>query len=491
MIVNAPKSKIDSKADFKKIMIKDGASFIDRGTDNSITVSDRNALKLVAGKQADGTKITINSKGADITVVGNGDIASVNVKGKSDITVRGKSDSAPKIVNNAVGASISIAMKTSVILNKAADLFVQAGAKIASLTVKAASDISVADGATVDAVNVSADKVNLKVDGTVAKVAVNAKADVAISGSTKSTIEVTNNAAGFNVQTFVKTDLKLNADAKVSLDKGAEGSSVKAEKEGVKPSVENKTSADVTIKDSTGTDSTIAAGKTDADAKPSTGGSTTGESTTGGSGSSSGGSTTPSTPSTPSVTKATLKLESDVTDRSYLKANDTLTAHVENAGSNKVTYQWRKNSAPIAGATSENYTIKPEDEGSRITVTVVVTASDGQWRSLTSEETDYIWEAVHVRFKNSITVEHGTTAADLKEFLNDKYKEVSLGTAADSEIVSGTVVWDVTDGYNGDIAGDYTATGTAPFWQTDWDSCFTIRFKHVTIFFMQLVFEVR
>lgn len=239
LIVNAPKSKIDSQADFKKIMIKDGASFIDRGTDNSITVSDKNALKLVAGKQADGTKITINSKGADITVVGNGDIASVNVKGQSDITVRGKSDSAPKIVNNAVGASISIAMKTSVILNKAADLFV-----------KAASDISVADGATVDAVNVSADKVNLKVDGTVTKVAVNTKADVAISGSTKGTIEITNNAAGSNVQTSVKTDLKLNADAKVSLDKGAEGSSVKAEKEGVKPSVENKTSADVTIKDS-------------------------------------------------------------------------------------------------------------------------------------------------------------------------------------------------------------------------------------------------
>lgn len=30
-----------------------------------------------------------------------------------------------------------------------------------------------------------------------------------------------------------------------------------------------------------------------------------------------------------------------------------------------------------------------------------------------------------------------------------------------------------------------------PFLQTDRDSCFTIRFKHVTIFFMQLVFEVR
>lgn len=66
-----------------------------------------------------------------------------------------------------------------------------------------------------------------------------------------------------------------------------------------------------------------------------------------------------------------------------------------------------------------------------------------------------------MRFQNSITVEHGTTAADLKELLNDKYNEVSLGTAADSEIVSGTVVWDVTDEYNGDVAGDYTATGTA------------------------------
>lgn len=445
-------------------------------------MNDRNIFKLVVGKQADGTKITINSKGGDITVVGNGDIARINVKGKSDVTVRGKSDRAPKIVNNAEGASISTAMNASVSLNKPAELIVKAGAKIISLNVKAASDISVAAGATVDAVKVSADKVNLKVDGTVAKVAVNSKADVAISGSTKNTIEVTNNAAGSNVQTSVKTDLKLNADAKISLDKGAEGSSVKVEKEGVKPSVENKTSADVTIKDAKGTDSTIAAEKTDADEKPSSedkgaeessvkeekegekpssedkgDGSSSGDS----SGSGTGGSSIPSTPSTPSVTKPALKLESDVTGRSYLKANDTLTAKVTGVGDAQVTYRWKKNGALISGAIGEKYTIGSADEGSHISATVVVTPKNGEGYSLDSGETDYIWKAVRVRSGYNITVSYKTEAMILKNSLNSNYNKISLGTVVEGELMSDTVTWDVTDAYNGAVAGDYTVNGTA------------------------------
>lgn len=289
LVINAPKATVNNYGNFKKISIQDGKTVYDRGKANNIAVSDKNSLKLYAGKQSKDTDITITSKGSKITIVNNGSVDSINVKGKSSVTVGGSAKEAPTITNNASGSKIVTTMDAAVVLNKSASLTVKSGATLDSLTMKADATVTVSAGTTVNELIIDkADaNVDLKINGTVGKVIVDQKATINVSGTTTDTITVENNASGSEINSAVKTDVSLNADAKISLEKGAEGSTVKAESADVKPTVENKTDEKVTVTDSTGKDSTIDAGKTDADAKPSTDntnqGSTSGGSTGGGS----------------------------------------------------------------------------------------------------------------------------------------------------------------------------------------------------------------
>lgn len=289
LVINAPKATVNNYGNFKKISIQDGKTVYDRGKANNIAVSDKNSLKLYAGKQSKDTDITITSKGSKITIVNNGSVDSINVKGKSSVTVGGSAKEAPTITNNASGSKIVTTMDAAVVLNKSASLTVKSGATLDSLTMKADATVTVSAGTTVNELIIDkADaNVDLKINGTVGKVIVDQKATINVSGTTTDTITVENNASGSEINSAVKTDVSLNADAKISLEKGAEGSTVKTESADVKPTVENKTDEKVTVTDSTGKDSTIDSGKTDADAKPSTGntnqGSTSGGSTGGGS----------------------------------------------------------------------------------------------------------------------------------------------------------------------------------------------------------------
>lgn len=79
-----------------------------------------------------------------------------------------------------------------------------------------------------------------------------------VSGTTTDTIAVENNASGSTITSGVKANVSLNADAKVSLEKGAEGSAVKTGSEAVKADVTNNTSEKVTLTDASGKDLSIA-----------------------------------------------------------------------------------------------------------------------------------------------------------------------------------------------------------------------------------------
>lgn len=317
LTVSSPKATINNYGDFKKITVNDGKTFTDRGDGNNILVKDKNSLKLVAGKQSSDTDITVSkyAKNGKLTIVNNGDVDTINIKAANTVVVRGNAKKTqPTITVNAANVDLTTAMNANVVLNKSATLTVANGAELGSLKVNANADITVAKGASVAKVTIAkkASEVNLAADGSVGNVILDSKATLSVSGDTKKAVAITNNVEGASINSSVKTDVTLNADASVSLGKGAEGSSVKAGKESVTPTVDNKTDSSVTVTDSTGKDTTVESGKsetitpdTNTGDDNSSGGGTSngggsssggsssgGSSSTGGSGSTEGGSTT-------------------------------------------------------------------------------------------------------------------------------------------------------------------------------------------------------
>jgi hypothetical protein len=254
-VISAPKATINNYGNFKQISIHDGKTVYDRGTENNIVVRDSNSLKLVAGKQSSNTTVSIVADGAKVTLVNNGEISGIRVKSESTVTLRGNATEAPSL--NVTGD---------------ASIKVQENTKVGVVTINSA-----------DA------KVSLDIAGSVEKVVLQQKADITISGTTDS-VAIQNDAAGSTISSTVKADVQLNADASVSFEKGAEGSSVTTGSADVAVNVNNNTDATVTMTDSNGQDSTIAAGQTSETATPSTGNTSTGSSESAG-GSGSGGST--------------------------------------------------------------------------------------------------------------------------------------------------------------------------------------------------------
>ena len=90
-------------------------------------------------------------------------------------------------------------------MNKKADVAVEKGAVITSLTAKKAADIKVEKGATVNKVTVGAsnESVNIVADGVVKAVNVNKKANVSIEGATGTAVQVTVNAKGATITTLI------------------------------------------------------------------------------------------------------------------------------------------------------------------------------------------------------------------------------------------------------------------------------------------------
>lgn len=464
LIVSAPKATIKNSGDFNRIEIRDSKTVYDKGDGNNILIKDTNFLKFVASVKSSDSKITVSTaaKGGKISIVNNGSVDAINVKAKSSVTVSGSAKEAPTITNNATGSKIVTTQDANVVLNKKSSFTVKSGATLESLTMNADAAVKISAGAVVKELSIAgnASTVALKIDGTVGSVAVNTKADVAVSGNTTGTVAITNNAEGAEISSSVKTDVTLNADAKVSLDKGAEGSSVTAGNENVKPDVTNNTSESVTVTDSTGKDTTIDSGSTSStstgtgDQDSSNKDNATGSGSTGGStgdsGNNGGG----------SVTAATITPTISISGSSTLDVGSTLEASATNSKGDAdvvYTYVWKFNGCQIGEGASFNVT--GQYSGGRITLEASATI-DG--KTVTGTATTDVIPTVAVQDDKTYTqvsVDNGTELDDAVASLESSvYVNDSFGHYALCDIN-----WDLTSispEYNGESAGKYVFTGT-------------------------------
>lgn len=229
--VQAKNATITNKASVKSIEIKDAKAFVESGKNNDIKITD-SKLSLTVSKASKGADIQVAKKDADIKVVAKGDVASVTVAKTANVALTVNKTAKVDSVNVAAkGASVDLNAKGTV------------------------SDVKVSEKA-------ADTKLNINASGKVENVQIDAKADVAVAGSTTEAVKVTVNAKDTTIKAETAVDTTLNADAKLDLSKGAEGSTVTTA-ENVKADVANNTTDKVTVKDSTGKETSVDAGKTE------------------------------------------------------------------------------------------------------------------------------------------------------------------------------------------------------------------------------------
>lgn len=229
--VQAKNATITNKASVKSIEIKDAKAFVESGKNNDIKITD-DKLSLTVAKSSKGSDIQIAKKDAEIKVVAKGDVASVTVAKTADVTLT--------VNKTATVASVNVAAK---------------GASVDLNAKGTVSDVKVSEKA-------ADTKLNINASGKVENVQIDAKADVAVAGSTTEAVKVTVNAKDTTIKAETAVETTLNADAKVDLSKGAEGSKVTTA-ENVKVDVANNTADKVTVTDSTGKETSVDAGKTE------------------------------------------------------------------------------------------------------------------------------------------------------------------------------------------------------------------------------------
>lgn len=229
--VQAKNATITNKASVKSIEIKDAKAFVESGKNNDIKITD-SKLSLTVSKASKGADIQVAKRDADIKVVAKGDVASVTVAKTANVVLTVNKTAKVDSVNVAArGASVDLNAKGTV------------------------SDVKVSEKA-------ADTKLNINASGKVENVQIDAKADVAVAGSTTEAVKVTVNAKDTTIKAETAVETTLNADAKVDLSKGAEGSKVTTA-ENVKVDVANNTTDKVSVKDSTGKETTVDAGKTE------------------------------------------------------------------------------------------------------------------------------------------------------------------------------------------------------------------------------------
>lgn len=229
--VQAKNATITNKASVKSIVIKDAKAFVESGKNNDIKITD-SKLSLTVAKESKGADIKVAKKDAEIKVVAKGDVASVTVAKTADVTLT--------VNKTATVASVNVAAK---------------GASVDLNAKGTVSDVKVSEKA-------ADTKLNINASGKVENVQIDAKADVAVAGSTTEAVKVTVNAKDTTIKAETAVETTLNADAKVDLSKGAEGSKVTTA-ENVKVDVANNTADKVIVTDSTGKETSVDAGKTE------------------------------------------------------------------------------------------------------------------------------------------------------------------------------------------------------------------------------------
>ena len=201
-----------------------------------------------------------------------------------------------------------------------------------------------------------------------------------VSGTTTDTIAVENNASGSTITSGVKANVSLNADAKVSLEKGAEGSAVKTGSEAVKADVTNNTSEKVTLTDASGKDLSIATGKTSDEA-------TTPENTGGSTGGNTCGDSDPGTEEPDEPAQKTLTVTPGV---DQWTVGTTLTASV--SGVEDVVYSLKIGDAEAVPSSALSYTIVADDVDKTLTISAATPSGDAvgtpEWTGFNSAVTD-------------------------------------------------------------------------------------------------------
>lgn len=217
-----------------------------------------------------------------------------------------------KIVNKATFASVQIADAQSVTEKGNANTITDKDKNVKLVIAKDAQK-------TIVVANKQDGTLNLVANGNLKAVKVKAAQKVVLTGSSTAIPTITVEKEGAEITSSIPVNVSLNANAVVTLNKGAEASSVKVGNTSVVATVQNNTDAKIVIKDAEGKETVVEAGqsvKTNTSTDPSkdndtnnsdnsstkpddstSGGTTTpGGSTSGGS--TSGGTETPSTPET-------------------------------------------------------------------------------------------------------------------------------------------------------------------------------------------------
>ena len=217
-----------------------------------------------------------------------------------------------KIVNKATFASVQIADAQSVTEKGNANTITDKDKNVKLVIAKDAQK-------TIVVANKQDGTLNLVANGNLKAVKVKAAQKVVLTGSSTAIPTITVEKEGAEITSSIPVNVSLNANAVVTLNKGAEASSVKVGNTSVVATVQNNTDAKIVIKDAEGKETVVEAGQSvktntstdsskdndtnnsdNSSTKPddsTSGGTTTpGGSTSGGS--TSGGTETPSTPET-------------------------------------------------------------------------------------------------------------------------------------------------------------------------------------------------
>lgn len=231
LVINAPKATISNKGDFKAISISDAKKYTEKGKANKITIKDKNSLSFVESVSATATQVTVVSDGKKLVVTDNGDLTSLRVKAKTDLTVKGTSGRTPVFVSSD-GTTLNIQKDAAVKLN----------ADVQKIVVTADARINVAEGVKLGSV------------------VVNDAVKVSIAGATTDSVAVVVNAEGAKIDASTSVDVTANANAEVNLAKGAEGSKISVAK-GVDTTVNNQTTEKVDVTSADGTTKPVDAGE--------------------------------------------------------------------------------------------------------------------------------------------------------------------------------------------------------------------------------------
>ena len=416
LVVDAPKSSISNAGDFKKITIKDGKKFTERGEENVFVVKDKNKLSMLIGKQASDAKITVSSAGKSITIGGSGDVKAITVNDAANVIVNQKIAGKPSIVVND-SAKISVGAKADVYLNSKAEVTI--AGEVGSVFAKADASISIVKDATVSNLHIEkgAGNVSIKNDGAIESCVVNSKANVNITGASTSAIPLESNVEGATITSDCKLDVKLNANANITLNNGAEGSTVSITAKDVKATVNNKTSEKIEVTDASGSKSTVDAGKT-SEASGSTEESTGG--TAGGStGGSSGGS------SQPAANPLQLSVKNTATGHDGIRVDDELIAEVSGVDVSSVQYSWYRGEDKLGEGAS--YKVSMDDGGAVLSVEAkVVSADNKEYTKKVSLPTPVLFCYMIMRPVDQLLYHYGTDVKDVLKELQESYGEVKL-----------------------------------------------------------------